>query len=152
MPPDLVLCDHGGARFDSRAVLAAVRGLVPDLPFIIVTGSRDTEAVGRALREGADGCVEKDRLAELAPAVRRTLRQHRRCQELETECDRLRGELAAARGRPAGTEMVPICASCKSVRMAGNRWLALEEFLGREAGFRLTHSLCPGCVEKFYVA
>src|SRR5258708_22699195 len=44
-PPDVVLCDHGGANWDSFSVLNQVRARSADLPFIIVTGDMQLPAV-----------------------------------------------------------------------------------------------------------
>src|SRR6267154_2030110 len=95
-PPAVVLCDHGGANWDSFAVLNQVRARSADLPFIIVTGDMQRAAVDRALAGGADDLVLKHQLGNLGPAIRRALRltgeiQLRR--KAEAERDRLRREM-----------------------------------------------------------
>src|SRR5438552_137935 len=73
-PPDLVLSDHGLHEFDAFSALALAREIVPQVPFIFITGSLGEEAVVRAMKAGATDYVLKHRLAELGPAIRRALR------------------------------------------------------------------------------
>src|SRR5258708_22175184 len=54
-PPDVVLCDHGGANWDSFFVLNQVRARSADLPFIIFTRHMQLPAVDRALAGRAGG-------------------------------------------------------------------------------------------------
>ncbi|MEN8141394.1 MAG: PAS domain-containing protein [Thermodesulfobacteriota bacterium] len=46
--------------------------------------------------------------------------------------------------------LLPICSSCKSIRDDTGYWNELEIYLSRHSEARLTHSLCPSCVEKLY--
>ena len=39
-----------------------------------------------------------------------------------------------------------VCASCKSVR-ADNGWVPLERYLEHRADLKISHSLCPSCLE-----
>jgi len=47
--------------------------------------------------------------------------------------------------------LLPICASCKSIRRPDANpetqasWMRIEQYLHEEAGQLLTHGLCPGC-------
>lgn len=66
---DVVLCDHAPGR-DTLAVLRALRGARPAVPFIIVCRAIAVPAVVAALREGAEDVVLKDDLRRLGPAVR----------------------------------------------------------------------------------
>ena len=44
------------------------------------------------------------------------------------------------------TRVVPICASCGSVRERSGEWAQLEEYFGHEWGLEFSHSLCPDCL------
>ncbi len=46
--------------------------------------------------------------------------------------------------------LLPICASCKSIKDDQGQWIPLERYLQdrTEAGF--THGLCPACLKKLY--
>lgn len=67
----------------------------------------------------------------------------------EAEGDRLLEELRAAlhERRPLG-DLVKICASCKSIRDAEDRWVPLERFLADRTRARFTHALCPLCISE----
>jgi len=90
--PDLVLADSRLPAFDGRTALQMVRQKDPFLPVIMVTGALGDEAAVELLIAGASDYVLKDRLARLAPAVQRALREMamgRERQEAETRIRRL---------------------------------------------------------------
>lgn len=152
-PPDVVLCDHGGAQWDSLAVLAQVRARSADLPFIIVTGDLRREAVRRALAGGADGFVLKHQLGSLGPAIRRALRLTEEIQlrrRAEAERDRLRRELAALTERqrtPAA--FARICAGCKKIPDQEGNWIPVEHYFHEQLAIDFSHGLCPACLRIY---
>lgn len=152
-PPDVVLCDHGGAQWDSFAVLTQVRARSADLPFIIVTGDMQPAAVNRALAGGADDLVLKHQLGKLGPAIRRALRLTREIQlrrKAEAERDRLRRELTARWTRSqAPRVVVRICAGCKKIPDESGEWVQLEEYFHKQLAIEFTHGLCPVCVQQY---
>lgn len=152
-PPDVVLCDHGGANWDSLAVLEQVRARSADLPFIIVTGDLQREAVRRALAGGADDLVLKHELGHLGPAIRRALRLTREIQlrrKAEAERDRLRRELdALTERRRAPPALVRICAGCKKIPDRDGTWIQLEQYLHEQMAINFSHGLCPACVQEY---
>jgi DNA-binding NtrC family response regulator len=90
LAPDLVLCDHASARWNSFAILGQVRAFEASMPFVVVSGGLDDFTSEELRRKGVDDCVNKDALTELAPTVRRVLRLHdeqrrRRVDELRRE-------------------------------------------------------------------
>jgi diguanylate cyclase (GGDEF)-like protein len=90
--PDLVLADSRLPAFDGRTALQMVRQKDPLLPVIMVTGALGDEAAVEFLIAGASDYVLKDRLARLAPAVQRALRETamgRERQEAEQRIRRL---------------------------------------------------------------
>jgi CRP-like cAMP-binding protein len=46
--------------------------------------------------------------------------------------------------------LLPVCASCKSIREDDGRWVPLEEYLHLHSEASLTHGLCPVCAEELY--
>jgi sigma-B regulation protein RsbU (phosphoserine phosphatase) len=46
--------------------------------------------------------------------------------------------------------MLPICASCKSIRDDAGYWQKVEAYLSQHADVKFTHSLCPTCSEKYF--
>ena len=71
----LLLCDYWLPTFDALAALEIVKELHLDLPFIVVSGVVGEETAIEAMKAGAHDFVLKDRLARLAPAVQRELRE-----------------------------------------------------------------------------
>ena len=72
---DLILADHAMPQFSAPEALEILKQRGLDLPFIIVSGHIEEETAVRAMRAGAHDYIMKDRLARLAPAVERELRE-----------------------------------------------------------------------------
>jgi signal transduction histidine kinase len=84
---NLILADYAIPLFGGLEALALVRRMELDIPFILVSGMIGEETAVEAMKCGAHDFVMKDRLARLAPAIRRELaeavvrRERRRAQE-----------------------------------------------------------------------
>src|SRR5437667_7847319 len=85
--PHVILCDHNIPGFGGWEALEFAHRVVPDTPFILVTGSLDEETAVRYLRGCASDSTLKDRLVRLGSALlealerarqRETLRRHER--------------------------------------------------------------------------
>ena len=70
---DVVISDHNMPGFSGDEALAMVKRFNPDLPFIVVSGTRGEEHAVEAMRAGADDFIVKTRLHRLAPVVEREL-------------------------------------------------------------------------------
>ncbi|WP_042198279.1 hypothetical protein [Paenibacillus camerounensis] len=46
--------------------------------------------------------------------------------------------------------LVPICASCKSVRSSLEEWITVERFLHAQLSLQFTHDICPDCIRQLY--
>ncbi|MGX9726396.1 MAG: hypothetical protein ACTFAK_03450 [Candidatus Electronema sp. VV] len=46
--------------------------------------------------------------------------------------------------------LLPICASCRRIRMENGDWQQMESCLQEQADVRLTHGTCPDCAELLY--
>jgi signal transduction histidine kinase len=75
--PDIILSDHSLPGFNSMDALAISRGLRPDIPFIIVTGTVSEEFAAGIIKLGADDYILKDRLARLSNAIITTIQIRR---------------------------------------------------------------------------
>lgn len=84
--PDLILSDYHLPGFDGLEALDLARTLVPDTPFIFVTGTLGEERAIETLKRGASDYVLKNSLTQLVPAVHRALR------EAESRAERRRAE------------------------------------------------------------
>jgi signal transduction histidine kinase len=88
--PELILSDYALPAFDGYAALALARQKLPDVPFIFVTGTMGEEVAIETLKNGATDYVLKLRLARLAPAVRRALRESKERAERKQAMEQLR--------------------------------------------------------------
>jgi diguanylate cyclase (GGDEF)-like protein/PAS domain S-box-containing protein len=71
--PQVILSDYNMPEFSGPRALEIARAVVPDVPFIFVSGMIGEERAIEALRHGAVDYVLKDNRARLAPAVRRAM-------------------------------------------------------------------------------
>jgi DNA-binding NarL/FixJ family response regulator len=67
--PDIVLFDHGVARFDAVATLRVARSERPATPIIVVTSKLDEQAAVDTLKAGVDDYLLKEHLTRLGPAI-----------------------------------------------------------------------------------
>jgi hypothetical protein len=76
--------------------------------------------------------------------------------EAEEECHRLNRELEArvaelrqALARVKQLEgLLPICGWCKRVRVDGDYWEKVEDYLTAHTDLRFTHGICPDCMGR----
>ncbi|ASA19536.1 hypothetical protein [Paenibacillus donghaensis] len=47
-------------------------------------------------------------------------------------------------------KLLPICASCKSIRNNKEEWVILEHFLQQQLSVQFTHDICPDCIRQLY--
>ncbi len=71
--PDIILSDYVMPEFDGMAALRLAQEHVPQVPFIVVTGSINEEAAVDCIKAGATDYVVKQHLARLGPAVKAAL-------------------------------------------------------------------------------
>ncbi len=76
--PDVILADYHLPSFDGRAALQIARDLVPQIPFLFVSGSIGEEQAVDALRAGANDYILKDRPSRLPSAIERCIEDRRR--------------------------------------------------------------------------
>ena len=46
--------------------------------------------------------------------------------------------------------LLPICASCKSIRDDQGYWQQIEAYIGEHSEAQFSHSVCPKCAKKLY--
>jgi hypothetical protein len=52
--------------------------------------------------------------------------------------------------------ILPICASCKKIRVEGgdpenqNSWIEIERYIGKRTEVQFSHGICPKCEKKLY--
>lgn len=72
--PGIILSDFALPGFSGEEALRIAKELVPDTPFLFVSGTIGEELAIEALRQGADDYVLKDNLRRLPSAMQRALR------------------------------------------------------------------------------
>ena len=101
--PDVILCDHNIPGFGGAQALELAHRRLPDVPFILVTGSLDEETAVAYLKNGAADYILKDRLARLGPAVVEALERVRARETLKRlEEQLLQSQKMEAVGQLAG--------------------------------------------------
>jgi two-component system sensor histidine kinase UhpB len=71
---DVIIADYVLPKFDGLAALAMIKERGLDVPFIIVSGHINEDTAVAAMKAGAHDYVMKDKLARLAPAIAREMR------------------------------------------------------------------------------
>ena len=75
--PDVILSDNSLPQFDSSEALKIVQQKMPDIPFILVTGTVSEEFAANIIKSGADDYILKDRMKRLPAAIEAALKQRR---------------------------------------------------------------------------
>jgi len=88
--PDLILLDYKLPSFDGLSALAIAREKCTDAPVIFVSGVIGEDMAIETLKSGATDYVLKDKLARLAPAIVRALRESEEIRERKWAEDALR--------------------------------------------------------------
>ena len=80
--PHVILSDHNIPGFGGWTALELAQRALPDVPFILVTGSLDEETAVAYLKGGATDYILKDRIVRLGPAVTEALERARQREAL----------------------------------------------------------------------
>jgi PAS domain S-box-containing protein len=92
---DLVISDHAMPQFSGLRALELLRGHECDTPFILVSATIGEESAVRAIKQGANDYLMKDRLTRLGAAVAQALEQTRLRRE-RLQAEKLLRETAAS--------------------------------------------------------
>jgi diguanylate cyclase (GGDEF)-like protein/PAS domain S-box-containing protein len=90
--PDIILSDYSMPGFSGRAALQVCQEVVPEIPFIFLSGTIGEELAIESLHEGATDYVLKENMRRLSTSVNRALNdslKRRREHDLERERARL---------------------------------------------------------------
>lgn len=87
---DIVVSDYCLPQLDGLRALAIVKEVLPDLPFIILSGTIGEDTAVEAIKKGASDYLLKDRLARLGPAINHALEQSQATRERKRIEDKLR--------------------------------------------------------------
>jgi CheY-like chemotaxis protein len=74
-PPQVIISDFSMPCFDGTMALRVAREMVPDIPFVFLSGTIGEERAAEAMRLGATAYVEKGDTARLDEVLRRIATQ-----------------------------------------------------------------------------
>jgi hypothetical protein len=67
------------------------------------------------------------------------------------ELQKKKAELERALARVRTLEgLLPICASCKKIRVSDDHWEPIESYIQRHTNASFTHGGCPACLQELY--
>ena len=121
---DVILADYALPGFDGLTALSLARIHAPEVPFIFVSGKLGEEVAIESLKVGATDYVLKQRLARLAPAVRRALGETVQRKERKEAEEALRQSEASLRRHRE--QLRELAAHLVSVQEAEQKRLARE--------------------------
>ena len=133
---DLVLLDVMMPDMDGYEVCRILKQnpCSRDLPVIFLTAKSEINDVVTGFESGGVDYVTKPFQAlELLARVRTHI-----------ELKRAREEIRTLRG------IVPVCASCGSVRDDKGAWQTLENYVRSHSDAEFSHGFCPTCLQKLY--
>lgn len=146
--PDLVLMDIMLAgELDGIEAATQIQAQI-DIPIIYLTAHSDETTLQRAKITGPFGYLIKpfDK-RDLYITVDMALYKHQMEQKLKERTLEL--EQALAQIKTLGG-LLPICASCKSIRNDEGYWQQVEIYLMEHSDAEFSHGICPDCKAKLY--
>ncbi len=75
--PEIIISDYYMPGFDGLTALKLAREKIPDIPFIIVTGSLNEDIAVECMRSGASDYVIKEYIKRLGPSIVNALEQYK---------------------------------------------------------------------------
>ncbi len=112
---------------------------------ILLTSRRDKQDLAAGLAAGANDYITKPfDLVELEARVRVGERMVKLQTSLATRVAELEEALAHVSRLQ---DLLPICSYCKKVRNETNYWEQVESYLASRSDVKLTHGICPQCLE-----
>lgn len=141
---DLSLPDSQGIDTVARTLKEA-----PHLPIVVLTGNEDELTALEAVRMGAQDYLFKGDIHGhlLLRAIYYAIERKRLQEEREQLIEQLQAALVQVKQLSG---LLPICASCKSIRDDKGYWRQLESYLDAHSEATFTHGICPVCAEKLY--
>jgi CheY-like chemotaxis protein len=113
---------------------------------ILLTSRADKQGLSEGLAAGANDYITKPfDPVELEARVRvgeRMVNLQRSLAARVADLEAALGEVRALQG------LLPICSYCKKVRNEANYWEQVDSYLVSHSDVKITHGICPTCLEK----
>ncbi len=146
--PRLAILDWDMPGLEGPEICRKLSTVRKDRPpyVILLTANTATERIYEGLRAGANDYVTKpfrrqELFARLQVAQRVLLLQ-------EALADRVRELEDALISVKELHGLLPMCAWCKKVRDDQNYWQEVECYIAEHSDAKVTHGICPACMEK----
>jgi phosphoserine phosphatase RsbU/P len=146
--PELVVLDWMMPGMDGIEICRKLRS-TPGFEFtyiLLLTSRNEKEDLAMGLAAGANDYIAKPfHPIELESRVRvgaRMVKLQRSLAARVAELEAALGEVRALQG------LLPICSYCKKVRNEANYWEQVDSYLTSHSDVKLTHGICPTCLEK----
>ena len=143
------LLDYRLGESNGIELLRHAVNLGTSVPIVLLTGQGDRAIDVQAMQEGAADYLVKGEITP--PLLERTLRFAIERHHQKKVRDELIAELTEALGRvKILSGLLPICASCKSVRDDRGYWERVEDYIERHSEAKFSHGICPACLKSDY--
>ena len=142
--PDLILLDVVMPGMNGFELCSQLKSdpAYADIPVLFLTGESDKEQIVKGFQIGAADYVTKPvNPPELLSRIDTHLKLNRTIADLRKALDEIK--------RLSG--LLRICSYCKSIEHESS-WVRLEDYLAHNSDARLTHCICPECMEKEFGA
>lgn len=148
-PLDAILLDLSLPDSQGLETLAEIHQAGTDLPVLVLTGNEDESMGMKAVSMGAEDYLFKGDMHGplLVRSIRYAIQRKKNEIERETLISELRTALAEVKNLSG---LLPICASCKSIRNDEGYWQQIERYMAEHAEVQFSHGLCPDCARKLY--
>jgi PleD family two-component response regulator len=162
--PDMVLLDVSMPDLDGFEVCRRIKKMEigANLPVIFITARHESESVIQAFNAG--GCdyltkpfnreeiivrvrshLENSRLQRLLAEKNQSLAHlNEELQTRQRQLEEAMANIKTLRG------LIPICSYCHKIRDDKGYWAEVEEYLRRNSEARLSHGICPDCIQKHF--
>lgn len=150
LSPDAVLMDIHMPKRNGVEAAELIRRNCP-APVVILSAFEDDGLLEEASAAGASAYLVKPATAaELRRAVRLAIARFE-----EIRAANLRVEAASAQARAGGNAegeppIVAMCCYCKCFRASDGQWCDPAKYLTQLGIARVSHSICPECLPKWY--
>ncbi len=146
-PPDVVLMDiRLSGRLSGIETAARLREQGLNVPIVFLTAYADPAALGRAENVGTFGYLVKPfEERELHATLQVAITRHRFERELIDANHKLEAALSKVRTLSG---LIPLCSWCGKIRSDRDYWQSLEAYVAEHTDARVSHALCPECLDQ----
>jgi DNA-binding NtrC family response regulator len=146
---DICLLDYHMGERDGLELLREAYAAGIKVPMILLTGQGDYNVDVEATKAGAMDYLIKGRIdsTQLERSIRYAIERRRvelQREELIRDLEDALAKIKTLRG------LLPICASCKSIRDDQGYWRQIETYIHDHSDADFSHSICPTCLKQLY--